>query len=60
MLAGAEGGDLIEKAKEEYERFFILKGSKTTRSGAPLREAEKRLEDAEERLDRLEEKQNGY
>jgi len=60
VLAGAEGGDLIETAKEEYERFFTPKGNKTTRSGAPLHEAEKRLEDAEERLDRLEEKQNEY
>jgi len=60
VLAGAEGADLIEKAKEEYERFFTPKGNKTTRSGAPLHEAEKRLEDAEERLDRLEEKQREY
>jgi DNA repair exonuclease SbcCD ATPase subunit len=60
VLAGAEGADLIEKAKEEYERFFTPKGNKTTRSGAPLYEAEKRLEDAEERLDRLEEKQREY
>ncbi len=60
VLAGVEGGDLIEKAREEYERFFTPTGNKTTRSGAPLYEAEKRLEDAEERLERLEEKQSEY
>ncbi|MCS4101257.1 AAA family ATPase [Salinibacter ruber] len=60
VLAGAEGGGLIEKAREEYEWFFTPTGNKTTRSGAPLHEAEKRLEDAEERLERLEEKQSEY
>jgi len=60
VLAGSEGGDLIEKAREEYGRFFTPNGNKTTRSGAPLHEAEKRLEEAEEKLRRLEEKQREY
>lgn len=60
VLAGAGAGDLLEKAHEEYERFFTSGGNKTTRSGAPLHEAEQRLEEAEEQLDRLDEKQKEY
>ncbi len=60
VLAGSESGDLIEKAREEYGRFFTPNGNKTTRSGAPLHEAEKRLGEAEEKLRRLEEKQREY
>jgi DNA repair exonuclease SbcCD ATPase subunit len=60
VLAGADGGDLIEKVREEYERFFTPKGSETTRSGAPLYEARNRLEDAEDRLSDLERKQTEY
>jgi len=60
VLAGADGEDLIDEAREEYERFFASKGTKRTRSGAPLYEAEKRLEEAEEERDRLEKKQHEY
>jgi DNA repair exonuclease SbcCD ATPase subunit len=60
VLAGADGEDLIDEAREEYERFFTPKGNKRTRSGAPLHEAEKRLEEAEEERDRLEKKQHEY
>lgn len=53
-LAGADGGDVVQKAKARYDTFFTASGSETKRSGAPLHEARQQLETAESRLQDLE------
>lgn len=60
ILAGTEGGDLIEKAHERYRKFYTEGGNETKRSGAPLYEAKQRLEHAKERLDQLKKTRDAF
>lgn len=60
VLAGADGEGILERAREEYERFYTAQGNETQRSGAPLHEAQKRLEDAREEKHRLQDRQRRY
>ena len=60
VLAGTGGADVLQKAEEEYSRYFTNSGNKTTRTGAPLHEAEQELEAVEAALADLEEQQETY
>lgn len=59
VLAGS-GADIVEQAKEEYDRFYTDSGSETRRSGAPLHEARQQLDDAEEQFDQLQQTRTEY
>lgn len=59
VLAGS-GGEIVERAQVEYDRFYTGSGKYTTRSGAPLHEAKKDLERTEERFEELKEKRDSY
>jgi DNA repair exonuclease SbcCD ATPase subunit len=59
VLAGS-GAEIVEQAREEYEKFFTDSGSLTTRSGAPLHEAKQNRNQAEKRFEELRRRQNEY
>jgi DNA repair exonuclease SbcCD ATPase subunit len=59
VLAGS-GGEIVDRAREEYERFFTGSGNYTTRSGAPLHQARQELERTEERFEELKGKRDSY
>lgn len=59
VLAGS-GAEIVERAKEEYDKFYTGSGKPTTRSGAPLNEAKKARDDAKERYEELKERREKY
>ncbi len=59
VLVGS-GGEIVERAREEYDRFFTGSGNYTTKSGAPLHEAKQALQRAEKRFEELKEKRDAY
>lgn len=59
VMAGA-GAEVVERAKEEYDRFYTGSGKLTTRSGAPLHEAMENRDDAEERHRELKDRREEY
>jgi len=59
VLAGS-GAEIVERAREEYERFFTGSGNYTTRSGAPLHEAKQDRDRAEDRFEELAERRKAY
>lgn len=59
LMAGS-GAEIVERAKEEYEKFYTSSGNRTTRSGAPLHEAMERRDRAEERFEELRQTRDRY
>ena len=59
VMAGA-GTEIVERAKEEYERFFTKGGNYTSRSGAPLQEAKEECDRLQERFEELEKRRKTY
>jgi len=59
VLAGS-GAEIVERAREEYERFFTSSGNYTSRSGAPLHEAKEDRDRAEERFEELADRRAAY
>ena len=59
VLAGS-GAEVVEQAEEEYGRFYTSSGNLTTRSGAPLHEAEKRRDELQEQFGQLRETRQNY
>jgi DNA repair exonuclease SbcCD ATPase subunit len=59
VLAGS-GGEIVERAREEYKKFYTDSGSPTTRSGAPLHEAKQDRDRAEERFEELKRRREEY
>jgi DNA repair exonuclease SbcCD ATPase subunit len=59
VLAGA-GADIVEQAKEEYKRFYTDGGNLTTRSGAPLHQAQQRHEEIHEQFEQLQDTRENY
>jgi len=59
VMAGA-GGDIVERAKEEYNRFYTDSGNLTTSSGAPLHEAKEKRDEAETRYEELRKQREEY
>jgi DNA repair exonuclease SbcCD ATPase subunit len=59
VMAGS-GAEIVERAREEYERFYTDSGNYTSRSGAPLHEAKKERDRAEERFEELKDRRKAY
>jgi DNA repair exonuclease SbcCD ATPase subunit len=59
VLAGS-GADVVEQAKEEYDRFYTKTGKPTSSKNAPLVQAQERLNDAEEQFGQLQEMRQNY
>ena len=60
VLAGTDAAEVVERAREEYERFFTSSGRETTASGAPLHEARQTEEKARTRFRELESQQQNF
>jgi hypothetical protein len=60
VLAGAGGGQLLDLAKSEYERFYTASGQESGRADSPIKQARSRLEAAETVLNALEEKEHQH
>lgn len=60
VLAGTDAAYVIERAREEYERFFTSTGQETRKSGAPLHEARQAEEAAGERFRELQSQQQNF
>ena len=59
VLAGS-GADVVKQAKEEYEQFYTSSGNPTTRSGAPLNDAQERHEEIQEHFEQLQVTRQNY
>lgn len=59
LLAGS-GAEIVERAQEEYEKFFTSSGNLTSRSGAPLHEATEERDRAEKRFNELKQTRDRY
>ena len=59
-LAGDEGRRILEAAKEEVRKFYTPSGGHTSKEGAPLAEAQKKLEEAQRLLSELEGRERHY
>jgi len=59
LMAGS-GAEIVERAKEEYEKFYTSSGKPTTRSGAPLHEAKQQRDRAEERFEEVKQTRDRY
>lgn len=60
VLAGADGEGLVERAREEYERYYTSSGKESKKSGAPLYESRDALAVAEDELSQLLDRQEEY
>jgi len=59
VLAGP-GADVVDQAKDEYDRFYTSSGNFTSRSGAPLYKAQERLDELQEQFDQLQSTRQNY